>query len=109
MILVYFMDIWPILRPFDILDGHLVYFEVIWYSFYQCGYIVPGKIWQPRSFIATCPPHFRVEMSDDDRLRSTKMMAKTGWSKKCISWCKQNTAGRPKGSFLTSLLAYICM
>jgi hypothetical protein len=31
--IVYFVDIWSILRPFDILFGHLVYFVVIWYIF----------------------------------------------------------------------------
>jgi hypothetical protein len=46
--LVFFMDIWPILRPFDIpylgpfgiFYGKLVYFSPFWY-------IVPRKIWQP--------------------------------------------------------------
>jgi hypothetical protein len=32
-ILVYFMTIWSILRPFGIFYGHLVYFAVIWYIF----------------------------------------------------------------------------
>jgi hypothetical protein len=31
--LVYFMDIWSILRPFDIFYSHLVYLVVIWYTF----------------------------------------------------------------------------
>jgi hypothetical protein len=31
--LVYFMDIWSILRPFDIFNRHLVYFVAIWYIF----------------------------------------------------------------------------
>jgi hypothetical protein len=35
--LVYFMDIWSILRPFDILYGRLVYFVVIWYIFPRVG------------------------------------------------------------------------
>jgi hypothetical protein len=31
--LVYFIDIWSILRPFYTYNGHLVYFVVIWYIF----------------------------------------------------------------------------
>jgi hypothetical protein len=34
---VYFMDIWYILLPFDIFLGHLVYFMVIWYI---CGDLI---------------------------------------------------------------------
>jgi hypothetical protein len=33
--LVYFMTIWPILRPLEIFHGHLVYLVVIWYILYQ--------------------------------------------------------------------------
>jgi hypothetical protein len=32
-ILVYFMTIWSILQPFEILYGYLVYFVVFWYIF----------------------------------------------------------------------------
>jgi hypothetical protein len=45
--LVYFMDIWSILQPFDVFYGHLLYFEVIWYIFSPFWYFVPRKIWQP--------------------------------------------------------------
>jgi hypothetical protein len=31
--LVYFMFIWPMLRPSEIVYGHLVYFVVVWYIF----------------------------------------------------------------------------
>jgi hypothetical protein len=31
--LVYFKDIWSILRPFDIFYSHLKYFIVIWYTY----------------------------------------------------------------------------
>jgi hypothetical protein len=41
------MEIWSILRPFDILCGHLVYFVVFWYVFSPCWHIVPRKLWQP--------------------------------------------------------------
>jgi hypothetical protein len=34
---VYFMDIWSILRPFGLFNGHLVYFLVIWYIFPRMG------------------------------------------------------------------------
>jgi hypothetical protein len=36
-ILVYFMTIWSILRPFEIFFGPLVYFVVIWYIFPRFG------------------------------------------------------------------------
>jgi hypothetical protein len=46
--LVYFLDIWSILRPSDILNGRLVYLVVIWYVFPRVGILyVGGKIWQP--------------------------------------------------------------
>jgi hypothetical protein len=59
-ILVYFMTICSILRPFEIFYGHLVYFTAIWNILWPfgvlCGhlvyffpfwYFVPRKIWQP--------------------------------------------------------------
>jgi hypothetical protein len=46
--LVYFMDIWSILRPFGIFHSHLVKFVLILYTFPRFGiHIVPRKIWQP--------------------------------------------------------------
>jgi hypothetical protein len=35
--MVYFMDIWSILQPFGILNGHLVYFVAVWYIFPRFG------------------------------------------------------------------------
>jgi hypothetical protein len=46
-ILVYFMDIWSILRPFDIFYGHLVYFVVIWYIFPRVGKLYQEKYGNP--------------------------------------------------------------
>jgi hypothetical protein len=40
--LIYFMVIWSILRPFGLFCGHLVYFLPFWY-------VVQRKIWQPRT------------------------------------------------------------
>jgi hypothetical protein len=37
--LLYFMDIWPILMPIGIFYGHLVYFSKFWN-------VVPRKIWR---------------------------------------------------------------
>jgi hypothetical protein len=45
--LVYFLDIWSSLRPFDIFCGNLAYFVVILVYFSLCWYIAPWKIWQP--------------------------------------------------------------
>jgi hypothetical protein len=50
---VYFMNIWYILRTFDILYGHLVYFVLIWYIFPRVG-ILYQKIWQPWKVPAQC-------------------------------------------------------
>jgi hypothetical protein len=53
--LVYFMAIWNILRPFSIFYGQIIYlrqfgnFMVIWYIFPPFWYIAPRKIWQPWS------------------------------------------------------------
>jgi hypothetical protein len=46
-VLVYFMDIWSLLWPFDVFYGHLVNFMSIWYIFFTFWYVVPRKIWQP--------------------------------------------------------------
>jgi hypothetical protein len=48
-ILVYFANIWSILRPLEIFYGLLVYFVVIWYISPRFWYFVPRKIWQPCS------------------------------------------------------------
>jgi hypothetical protein len=47
--LVYFIDIWYLLWTFGIFYGHLVYFMDIWYIITPLWYVVPRKIWQPRS------------------------------------------------------------
>jgi hypothetical protein len=41
------MAIWSILRLFDIVLGHFVYFKVIWYIFQLLGMLHQEKIWQP--------------------------------------------------------------
>jgi hypothetical protein len=46
-ILVYFMAIWSILRPFDIFYGHLVHFVVIWYIFARFGLLYQEKSGNP--------------------------------------------------------------
>jgi hypothetical protein len=46
--LVYFTDIWSILRIFGIFYDHVVYFVVIWYTYFPpFWYAAPRKIWQP--------------------------------------------------------------
>jgi hypothetical protein len=42
--LIYFMDIWSNLRPFDIFYGPLVYFVVIWYIFSSRWHIAPKNL-----------------------------------------------------------------
>jgi hypothetical protein len=44
---VYFMDIWSILRPFDIFYGHFVYFWVIWSIFPRFGTLFREKYGNP--------------------------------------------------------------
>jgi hypothetical protein len=41
--LVYFMDIWSILRPFDIFCGHLLDFVVLLSIFPRFGILYQGK------------------------------------------------------------------
>jgi hypothetical protein len=45
--LIYFMAIWNILRPFGKFYEHMALFELIWYNFFRLWYHVPRKIWQP--------------------------------------------------------------
>jgi hypothetical protein len=45
--LVYFMTIWNILRPFGIIYGHLVLFVVIWYIFLVLVCLDPEKSGNP--------------------------------------------------------------
>jgi hypothetical protein len=45
--LVYFMAIWSILRPFDILCGHLVYFVVLWHIFRRFSMLYQEKSGNP--------------------------------------------------------------
>jgi hypothetical protein len=42
-ILVYFMTIWPILRPLEIFYSHLEYFVVIWYISPRFGILYQEK------------------------------------------------------------------
>jgi hypothetical protein len=44
---LYFRDIWSILQPFCILDGHLVYFVVIWNIFTRSGILYQEKSGSP--------------------------------------------------------------
>jgi hypothetical protein len=46
-ILVYFMTIWPILRPLELFYGLLVYFGVIWYIFPHFGILDQEKSGNP--------------------------------------------------------------
>jgi hypothetical protein len=46
-ILVYFITIWSILRPLEIVYGHLVCFVVIWYLFPRFGILDQGKSSNP--------------------------------------------------------------
>jgi hypothetical protein len=46
-ILVYFITIWSILRPFKIFYGHSVYFVVIWYIFPRFGILDQDKTGNP--------------------------------------------------------------
>jgi hypothetical protein len=47
--LVYFMDIWTIFRPFNVFYGHLAYFVVIWYIFPRVGKLRQEKSGNPGS------------------------------------------------------------
>jgi hypothetical protein len=43
------MDIWYILRTFEIFYGHLVHLEVIWYIFHHFGKLNQEKSGNPAS------------------------------------------------------------
>jgi hypothetical protein len=45
--LLHFMAIWSILRPYGIFCCHLVYLKVIWYIFSRFWYVVPKKSGNP--------------------------------------------------------------
>jgi hypothetical protein len=47
MMLVYFMDIWYMLRPFGTFYGHLVYFVGIWNRFSRFGMLYQEKSGNP--------------------------------------------------------------
>jgi hypothetical protein len=49
-ILVYFMTIWSILRPLEIIYCHLVYFVVIWYIFSRFVILDQEKSGNPGAF-----------------------------------------------------------
>jgi hypothetical protein len=42
-VLVYFMALWSVLRPFGIFCGHLVYFGFVWYIFSRFGKLYEEK------------------------------------------------------------------
>jgi hypothetical protein len=46
-LLVYFIDIWSVLRPFDIFYGHWVYFVVIWDVLQRIGKLYLEKSGNP--------------------------------------------------------------
>jgi hypothetical protein len=46
-VLVYFMALCSILRPFSIFCGHLIIFHGYLVYFFPFWYLVPRKIWQP--------------------------------------------------------------
>jgi hypothetical protein len=41
------MEIWSILRPFEISSGHLIYFMAIWYIFSHFGMLQQEKSGNP--------------------------------------------------------------
>jgi hypothetical protein len=45
--LVYFINIWSIFRPFGIFYGHLVYFPPFWYIFTRFGMLYQEKSGNP--------------------------------------------------------------
>jgi hypothetical protein len=46
-VFVYFMNMWPILLPFDILYSHLVHFVAMWYIFPRFGILCQEKSGNP--------------------------------------------------------------
>jgi hypothetical protein len=44
---MYFMAIWSVVRTIDIFCGHLVYFTVIWYTYYRLGMLYQDKSGNP--------------------------------------------------------------
>jgi hypothetical protein len=59
--LIYFMALWSILRPFGIFCGHSVYLMVIWYSFSRFVMLYQEKSGNPAAYsveIAFFPPIF---------------------------------------------------
>jgi hypothetical protein len=90
--LVYFLDIWSILRTldifwtFDLFYGHLEYFMDIWYLYFVVTweifpfcYVVPRKIWQPCRAL--------VNTKNDKSISSADLMSESGSSR-----CWQRTA-----------------
>jgi hypothetical protein len=52
--LVYFMNIWTLLKPFDTFYGRLVYFVVIWYIFSPFGILYQEKSGNLRPIHCVC-------------------------------------------------------
>jgi hypothetical protein len=42
-----FLDLWSVLRPFGIFNGHLVYFGFVWYIFSRFGMLYQEKSGKP--------------------------------------------------------------
>jgi hypothetical protein len=58
--LVYFSNIWSILRPFEIFYGHFIYFLAIWYIFLCFGILNKEKSGYPAvspGSVALWPSH----------------------------------------------------
>jgi hypothetical protein len=73
-ILVYLMDIWSILRPFEIFYCHLVYVccgHLV--HFQPFLYVVPRKIWQPCVHLSYIFFFYMYQPKHGERLQTFKM------------------------------------
>jgi hypothetical protein len=55
MLVFYLFSIWSILRPFDILCGHLVYFMAIWYTLWPFGILYGHLVYFMAIWYILCP------------------------------------------------------
>jgi hypothetical protein len=60
---VYFINIWPILRPIGIFYAHFVYFTVIWYICFHFGLLYQEKSGNPGSVDKTRFRRFKILFS----------------------------------------------
>jgi hypothetical protein len=51
-----YVDISAVLQPFGIFYGHLVYFEIIWYTLWSFWYIFPVLVFCTNKNLATQQP-----------------------------------------------------